>query len=99
MDHFDLKLFDNLPNLDHFHLKFILILPKVHKSKSYLQAASGNAVPKSVLSATRVLKVTLFEITFKARPSKLMLFKKDTELNECYRLERIFSRTYTSHFL
>ena len=34
-------------------------------------------------------------MTFKTRPLKQMLFKKDTELNECYRLERIFSRNYT----
>ena len=47
---------------------------------------------KSILNATRVIKVTLFEITFKTRPLNQMLFKKDTELNECYRLERIFSR-------
>ena len=56
-------------------------------------------MPKSLLNATRVIKVTLFEMTFKTRPLKQMLFKKDTELNECYRLERIFSRNYTLQFL
>ena len=55
-------------------------------------------MPKSVLNATRVIKVTLFEITFKTRSLKQMVFKKDTELNECYRLERISSRNYTLHF-
>ena len=27
-----------------------------------------------------------------------MLFEKDTKLNECYRLERIFDQNYTPHF-
>ena len=49
-------------NLDHFHLKFMIIKPKIHNPKSYLQAASGNVVPKSVLTATRGNKVTLLEI-------------------------------------
>ena len=40
----------------------MIILPKIHNPKTCLQAASENAVPKSVLDATRAIKVTLLEI-------------------------------------